>query len=217
MFETLVVYQNYIVEGVGVRLGTLEISDLHAPVRTNYPLTLIVVPGEELRITLSANRSTASQSSVAALLDQFSVLLRAALHAPDAPLNELSVSLLALRRTEPSADAHSRPAAEAASSLEKTILGIWAEAFGRSVSVTENFFDLGGHSLLMMRVHVRLVATLGREIPVVTMFQHPTIRGLAAFLDGKTTQPDIAHAAQDRAAKARAALTRKPMIRKVAE
>jgi hypothetical protein len=101
--------------------------------------------------------------------------------------------------------------------LEKTIAGIWAQAFARSVSVTENFFDLGGHSLLMVRVHAKLVAETGRPIPIVTMFQHPTIRGLAAFLDGKSSQPDIANAALDRAAKARAALTRKPPIRKVAE
>ena len=217
MFETLVVYQNYIVDGVGVRLGTLEISDLHSPVRTNYPLTLIVVPGEAFRITLTANRSTASNSSLTALLEQFSALLRSALRAPETAFRQLSASLPTLRRIAAEVGATSGAGAHPTSSLEKTIASIWEEAFGRPVSVAENFFDLGGHSLLMMRVHVRLVATLGREIPVVTMFQHPTIRGLAAFLDGNAKQPDIAAAAQDRAAKARAALTRKPMIRKVAE
>ncbi len=217
MFETLVVYQNYIVDGVGVRLGTLEISDLHAPVRTNYPLTLIVVPGEKFRITLAANRSTASHASVTALLDQFSTLLCSALRAPESAFKQITATLPVLRNTDSGIGSARVPVALPSSSLEKTISGIWHEAFGRPVSVTENFFDLGGHSLLMMRVHVRLVATLGREISVVTMFQHPTIRGLAAFLDGNSKQPDIAAAAQDRAAKARAALTRKPIIRKVAE
>jgi hypothetical protein len=215
--ETLVVFQNYIVDGVGLRLGDLEISDLHAPVRTNYPITLIVIPGEPFRLTLVTTQGVSSRASVRTLLEQYASLLRAALTAPESPLTELSASLPLLRRESSPSVPIAHPLTQPGSSLEKTIAGIWAQAFARSVSVTENFFDLGGHSLLMVRVHAKLVAETGRPIPIVTMFQHPTIRGLAAFLDGKSSQPDIANAALDRAAKARAALTRKPPIRKVAE
>ncbi len=217
LFETLVVFQNYIIDGVGQRLGHLELSDLHAPVRTNYPFTLIVNPGEPFRLTLVTNQGVTSRASVSELLEQFAALLSSALAAPESPLVQLSTALPLLRRESSVPSPVMRPLTQPGSSLEKTIAGIWAEAFARPVSVTENFFDLGGHSLLMVRVHARLVAETGRQIPIVTMFQHPTIRGLAAFLDGKSTQPDIANAAQDRAAKARAALTRKPAIRKVGE
>src|SRR6185312_16283251 len=50
------------------------------------------------------------------------------------------------------------------------------------VGVEDNFFDRGGHSLLLIRVHSRLQKLLGREIPVVDLFNHPTIAALARHL-----------------------------------
>jgi acyl carrier protein len=50
------------------------------------------------------------------------------------------------------------------------------------VGVEENFFDLGGHSLLLVRLHGRLQQELGRELPLVDLFSYPTIRSLAEHL-----------------------------------
>ena len=93
--------------------------------------------------------------------------------------------------------------------MEAQIAAIWSEAFGRPVSTTDNFFDIGGHSLLMLRVHSRLVSELGREIPVVKLFQYSTIRALAQYLGGGAETSNVADAARDRAAKARAALAQR--------
>jgi hypothetical protein len=51
------------------------------------------------------------------------------------------------------------------------------------VSVEENFFDLGGHSLLLVKMHRRLQETLYPELSIVTLFEHPTVRSLAHHLD----------------------------------
>ncbi len=68
---------------------------------------------------------------------------------------------------------------------ERSIARIWQEVLGReTVGVDDNFFDLGGHSLLMVRVYHRLKADLGRELPLVATFAHPTVASLAAYLDG---------------------------------
>ena len=67
--------------------------------------------------------------------------------------------------------------------LERTIATIWGELLGvAQPGVTENFFDLGGHSMLMVQVCNRLKEQLGRDVPVLTMFEHPTIRSLAQAL-----------------------------------
>ena len=50
------------------------------------------------------------------------------------------------------------------------------------VGVYDNFFDLGGHSLLMVRVQSRLRDAFAREVPVLDLFQHPTIGALAKHL-----------------------------------
>src|SRR5262249_27650804 len=50
------------------------------------------------------------------------------------------------------------------------------------VSVTDNFFDLGGHSLAMAQVFVHLRNALRREIVLTDLFRFPTISSLAAHL-----------------------------------
>jgi natural product biosynthesis luciferase-like monooxygenase protein len=72
------------------------------------------------------------------------------------------------------------------SALEKTIAGIWEQVLGRSsVGSADNFFDLGGHSLLVVQVQRRLHEACGREISLTDMFRLPTIQALAAHLSGQ--------------------------------
>jgi aspartate racemase len=68
-------------------------------------------------------------------------------------------------------------------SLERTIAGIWSEVLGiERIGVNENFFDLGGHSLLLLQAVSRLNEALGRELPKGLMFEHPTVAALAGVL-----------------------------------
>ncbi|HEX7182532.1 MAG TPA: amino acid adenylation domain-containing protein [Thermoanaerobaculia bacterium] len=67
--------------------------------------------------------------------------------------------------------------------LERVIAGIWQEVIGvEAVGTRDNFFDLGGHSLLMARVHARLEEALGREVAMVDLFRYPTVGALAEAL-----------------------------------
>ena len=69
------------------------------------------------------------------------------------------------------------------SELEQTIAQIWREVLQvERVGIHDNFFDLGGHSLLLARVHRRLREVLPRELTVVELFQYPTIGALARYL-----------------------------------
>jgi hypothetical protein len=87
--------------------------------------------------------------------------------------------------------------------LEATIARLWCEALGVDrVGRGDNFFDLGGHSLLVVQVHKRLRDELKRELSVVELFKHATIAGLADFL--RATPVAVAaglHEARERARK----------------
>jgi hypothetical protein len=76
-------------------------------------------------------------------------------------------------------------AAAPESSLEKAIAAIWCDVLKvPSVGTTDNFFDLGGHSLLVVQVQRRMREELGQEIGITDMFRYTTIRALAAHLAG---------------------------------
>ncbi|MCL4176656.1 MAG: amino acid adenylation domain-containing protein [Verrucomicrobia bacterium] len=67
--------------------------------------------------------------------------------------------------------------------LERTIANIWRELLRiEQVGLRDNFFDLGGHSLLVVQAQARLRDALGRDLPVVKLFQYPTISGLIECL-----------------------------------
>ena len=69
------------------------------------------------------------------------------------------------------------------SALERAIAAVWREELKLpSVGLDDNFFDLGGHSLLLAKVHARLREALGRELPLLDLFQYPTIGALARHL-----------------------------------
>jgi hypothetical protein len=81
------------------------------------------------------------------------------------------------------ADAERGTFAPLRSPLEETLAGIWSEVLGvERVGAHDNFFDLGGRSLLLAQVHERIRTELGREVGMVSLFKYPTVRLLADFI-----------------------------------
>jgi acyl carrier protein len=74
--------------------------------------------------------------------------------------------------------------------VERTIAGIWEELLGiKNVGLQDNFFDLGGHSLLAVQAQARIRTALGVDLPVVKVFQYPTVKSLAGYLNREEEQP----------------------------
>jgi surfactin family lipopeptide synthetase A len=67
--------------------------------------------------------------------------------------------------------------------LERALTQDWKEVFRlENVDRDDNFFELGGNSVLGMDLTERLASRLGIDVPVVVLFQHPTIRELVETL-----------------------------------
>jgi natural product biosynthesis luciferase-like monooxygenase protein len=104
-----------------------------------------------------------------------------------------------------------RPAAPPEDDLQRRVAEIWKAVLRTdTVGVDDNFFDLGGHSLLVVQMAGRLGDELGRPLPITDVFRFPTIRRLAGHLSGRhPATADGARAGEDRAAARRAARSRR--------
>ncbi|MFD2688017.1 amino acid adenylation domain-containing protein, partial [Streptomyces phyllanthi] len=79
-----------------------------------------------------------------------------------------------------------------ATAAEELLAAIWAEVLHVDrVGAEDDFFELGGHSLLAVQVTFRVRDVFGIEIPFSAPFDRPTLRGLAALLEGPRTEPAL--------------------------
>jgi len=96
-----------------------------------------------------------------------------------------------------------RPRARAADAIEDAIVAVWQQALGtRDVGVEDNFFDVGGHSILAVQVHRQVQEALRVTLQVTDLFRFTTVRALAAHvrsLQQGSAAPTAAQAAMARA------------------
>jgi aryl carrier-like protein len=66
--------------------------------------------------------------------------------------------------------------------VEQIITRVWQEVLQvEQIGIHDNFFDAGGHSLLMVQVHNRLREAFNKEVSIVELFRKPTISALAEY------------------------------------
>jgi amino acid adenylation domain-containing protein len=109
------------------------------------------------------------------------------------PAIPLSANGKVERRALPKPDESSRASSDVKmaprTSLEETIAKIWEDLLGiRNLSVLDNFFEIGGNSLLLVQVHGQLQEVVQREFPLVELFNHPTVLSVAEFLSSEPAE-----------------------------
>ena len=76
------------------------------------------------------------------------------------------------------------------SETERAIARIWQDVLQiPDAGLQTNFFDHGGHSLLLLRVQDRIHEDLGVDVSVTDLFNHPTVETLAGRLTQQTNRP----------------------------
>jgi acyl transferase domain-containing protein len=90
---------------------------------------------------------------------------------------------------EESQETHSRPELQTdyvapETPLQKEIAAIWSAALGiEQIGIHDNLFELGGNSLIGLRIVARLKKDLGIEIPVSALFEGPTVSTLSQLIE----------------------------------
>jgi natural product biosynthesis luciferase-like monooxygenase protein len=115
------------------------------------------------------------------------------------------------------ADDRPRPKAQfrpPESGMERTVAEVWREVLRvERVGVDDNFFDLGGNSLLVVQARARLLERVGGELSLVDLFRFPTVGSLTAVLAGAGPAGLALEEVQETAGRRRAALARQGRAR----
>ncbi|MEH1775243.1 amino acid adenylation domain-containing protein [Nostoc sp.] len=96
------------------------------------------------------------------------------------------------------------------SEMERAIATVWQEVLHlEKVGVNDNFFDLGGHSLLMVQVNSKLQEVINCNISIIEMFQNPTINSLTQYFNQKPEKQTLFQPVRDRVNKQMEAIERR--------
>ncbi|MBH9643658.1 amino acid adenylation domain-containing protein [Burkholderia vietnamiensis] len=204
LFDSLLVFENFPV-AAAPDLGPdeIEILDVRAFAESNYPLTLTVHPNERIGFELSHDARRVAPEVVRQMLDTLRALLERFADDPQQLTGQLVDAASAAGRpgTPRGAPGHAAPAVEPAadaaataravvapSADERTLLEIWQRIFKRDdIAVTDNYFDLGGHSIIAIQLMANVEKAFARRLPISCLFENPTIEKLAAALATQAT------------------------------
>jgi acyl carrier protein len=143
-------------------------------------LVAFLVPVPDASVDLNAVRAFAKSKLPPYMLPNSFYIVESVPLTPNGKVDRASLQIPASQPGPPHPGG-----AGPSTDMEVRISAIWQTALRlESVSIDDNFFDLGGHSLLMVQVHHKLQEAIGYEFPLITMLQHPTIRAIAVHLGG---------------------------------
>jgi amino acid adenylation domain-containing protein len=191
--------------------GTQEQRDDEALRTTHY------TPGSTADFTLPVPKATTAEAPGESRAADLRAFLRE--HLPEYMIPSAFVTLPAFPLTPngkidrkalpaPAALDSQRAASYVAprSQTEQLIARVWQEVLHlEQVGLHDNFFDLGGHSLLLAQAHSKLRAALNVNLSLVDLFRYPTISALAGYLSQEQDANAAPQQAIERARQRRAA------------
>lgn len=177
--------------GFRIELGEIEhaltqypgINEAAVMVREDRPgdkrLTAYIVPASGQTVDVNTVRHYLQQTLPDFMIPTAAVMLAAFPYTPNGKLDRKALPA-------PDAQTEKRKYEPPHTRLEQTIAQSWREVLEiEDVGIHDNFFDIGGHSILAKLLQARLYTALGEEIELVYLFQFPTIASLARFLESR--------------------------------
>jgi thioesterase domain-containing protein/acyl carrier protein len=204
LFESLIVFENYPWDGAATEVGPdLRVDDVSGGVTTNVPLTLVVVPGAVTTLQLIYERSRFGPDVIRPVLEYVLAVMRRIMTSSNQKIGDVldgvvqpafdSASgglLVEIGEPAPRTAESVRP--EGRNDIERGLVAIWRELLGcENIGVRDNFFDLGGHSILAVRLFAKIEESFGKPLPLSTLFRAPTIEAVARALQDNDRPADL--------------------------
>ncbi|MEO1655102.1 MAG: condensation domain-containing protein, partial [Bacteroidota bacterium] len=187
LFDSLFVFENF--PSAGLEGGDLKLEQLESDITSTYPLTCVVKPGTSLEIILKLDTRFFNAEVSEWLLKSFSQVLKnmaeggdswadwgQGIETPERDFFPASEYMIESDKTR----AYQAPRNE----WELKLTRIWENLFDRRpISVHDNFFEIGGRSLLAVRMFAQIKSQLDRNLPPTILLENPTIAQLATKIE----------------------------------
>ena len=163
-------------------------------VRAPFDLKVDVTEGDETCLDVTYNACLYDATTIATLTDEYERLLWQMVDDPDASIHAPAPAALDLTADSEGSgdDARSPTPLPPAGRLEpggpptpdqQVLTELFVEVLGvQHVGLDDDFFALGGHSLLVMWLRNRIRTRLGADLPLRTVFEAPTVRQLSSWV-----------------------------------
>jgi acyl carrier protein len=192
LYESILVFQNFPVASVDRRAagstGDTEVNRF-VGAHTEYPLTILGAMDAELALRVVFDTCRVDAGSGVKVVDSLIKVLSLMAADPNVPVASLldaipDDQIPRVGRTN-WADRHRAHVLVAPrTATEEALAHIWAQVLGVSeVGIHDNFFDLKGHSLLAAQLMSRIRDAFQVEIPLIRVFETPTIAGLSQAIE----------------------------------
>jgi amino acid adenylation domain-containing protein/non-ribosomal peptide synthase protein (TIGR01720 family) len=195
LFNTILVFDNF--ENAGSSASGFAPLELDDGINTSYGCVLDAIWYGSLTLRLNYDRALYSEADAEALLDQLGLVLSGIPEHLDRTPRDLAARLLPrVDRNAPvpaAPDAHRPSGAAPRTPAERLLAAIWADVLDLpSVGVHDDYFSLGGDSLLAIQVAVR-ARQAGLALQPTSLFRHPTVAELARNIAPADPEPAPVH------------------------
>ncbi len=192
LFESIFVFQNSVVDTSDLSTG-FKIDRVCSFANSNYPIAFVVVPGSQLKLEVRYDLRRFQPVTVIRILRHMEAIINSLVAEPDVQLGSLMDVVDKLERKAHAqefvgelSDAQTHLVKNFVpphTSTEKVIANIWAKVLQlEKVGIHDNFFDIGGNSLLTIPICSKIRETLNVNISVIDLLTYPTVSEFAKYL-----------------------------------
>ncbi|WP_223198416.1 non-ribosomal peptide synthetase [Solihabitans fulvus] len=190
LFDSVIVFENYPVDRDALTADGIQLEKVTAVEITNYPLNLVAAGGsrhtDRLSYLVGYDPELFDRATAEAIATGFRDLVAALARDSVRPV---APSRPRPRRPVVAPIPDEQPYVAPRNRTEQAVARIWADVLAVDrVGANDNFFALGGDSILSIRVAARLRAEFGATLPPRVLFDNPTVGALAMMFEHPTIE-----------------------------
>lgn len=185
LFDSLFIFENYPWDDI--KAGNITVHSSQSGITTTYPLTLTVKTGDIIEIYLFSDESIFSDDINHWILNRFEEIINLLYNNQSITIESILENITPINSNifnetiEKTNDASQIVSPKNKTQLE--LLKIWENLLNKNnISITDNFFEIGGKSLLAIKMFTLIEKKLKIKISPITLLEYPNIEALSKYI-----------------------------------